>query len=322
MACTACSTEYQSCGSGKQCCNPAGQLQLAAAFDGAQAGKKRLPRCKACTEAAASATEAEPEQDCQGSLSEACSVNGKHKLKDACCSKCQPVYSKQLAAVRAFLRASLLVEVADGAHKLDFVKFGGQLRQLTSNKEVFPKKDIDFIFNMQTPESVRATVASLQQKFEQAGGRVGDAIAGKDKTKPSPPDRMFWDAPVANMTPCAATISGPNPWISGLKGAYYLQRLSVIKISDTTAFNYHQHLNSLRRVFSRPEQYFMQAPRASYNDTFGGFHYKFTSIYKMCKHWSSRDPVGVMLHGGELQRCLSHKACPTDEVLHRVLRMR
>ncbi len=215
------------------------------------------------------------------------------------------------------------MEVADGGQKLEFVKFAGPLRQLAGSKTVFPKKDIAFVFDMQTPEATRATVASLQQKFEQAGGRVSDAVAGgKGKSKPSARDRMFWEAPVANIAPCAATCSGPSPWIDGLKGAYYLQRLSVIKISDTTAFNYQQHLNSLRRVFSKPDQYFMQAPRESYNPHFGGLDYKFTSIYKMMKHYSSRDPVGVMLHDGELQRCFSRKMCPTDEALHRMLRRR
>lgn len=327
LACTVCSTEYQSCGSGQKCCNAGGHLQLASTFDGAQAGKKRVPRCKACTDAEAASTSAtapapeEEQADCQGSLSQACSTNGKCKLPATCCSACTHAYTKELSAVYAFLRASLLVEVADGGQKLDFVKFAGPLHATVNNKAIFPKKDISFVFDMQTPQSIRATVSSLQQKFEVAGGRVCDAIAGgRSKSKPSAPDRMFWDAPVAKLATCTASCVGANPWTKGIKGAYYLQRLCVIKLSDSTAFNYQQHLNSLRRVFSKPEQYFMQAPRESYNDYTGGLQYKFSSIYKIGKHYCSKDPVGAMLHGGELQRCLSLKMCPTDEALHRVLR--
>ena len=321
MACTVCSTEYQSCGSGQKCCDAGGPLQLAATFDGEQAGKKRVPRCAACTEAASSAAQTEQQEDCQGPLSQACSVDGKCTLPATCCSICMPAYTKELAAVYAFLRASLLVEVADGGQKLDFVKFAGPLHGLVSSRTVFPKKDIGFVFGMQTPQTIRATVKGLQQKFEDAGGRVCDVVAGgKGKSKASAPDRMFWDAPVAKLAACTAACTGATAWTKGIKGAYYLQRLHVIKLSDTTAFNYQQHLSSLQRVFSRPDQYFMQAPRASYNDTFGGFHYKLSSIYKMTKNYCSKEPVGATLHGGELQRCFSLKTCPTDRALQNVLR--
>jgi len=315
MQCTVCSAEFRSCGAGGKCCNAGGCMQPADAF-GDQTGKKRI-RCTACAEAVAPA-----DASCQGTLSAPCAVNGRCTPPAAACSTCMPAYSKELTAVYSFLRSSLLAEIADGGQKLDFVQFAKPLRAAVADtKSVFPKKDIAFVFGMQTPDSVRSTVATLQQKFEEAGGRLRDAIVGgKGKSKASPADRMFWHAPAPNFTGCTAQWGGADPWTKGLKGSYYLQRLYVIKTSDTTAFNYQQHLSSLRQVFGKPDQYIMQAPRESYNDYTGGFHYKFTSIYKMAKIAGSQQPVGVVLHGGQLQRCISHKTCPTDEALKRVLR--
>lgn len=315
LQCTVCSAQFMTCGAGDKCCNAQGCIQPVSTFAD-QTGKKRM-RCTACTETAAPV-----DTPCKGTLSEPCAVSGRCTPPAAACSVCMPGYHKELTAVYLFLRGSLLAEIADGGQKLDFVQFARPLRTVVADtKAFFSRRDIAFVFDMQTPDSVRATVASLQQKFEEAGGRLRDAIAGgKGKSKAIPADRMFWHAPAPNLTTCTAQWGGGDPWTKGLKGSYYLQRLYVIKTSDTTAFNYQQHLSSLRRVFSKPDQYIMQAPRESYSDYAGGFHYKFTSIYKMAKIAGSQQPVGVMLRGGELQRCLSHESCATDEMLKRVLR--
>lgn len=321
MHCMVCSVDYRSCGAGQKCCSIAGCLQVASAFAEERFGSKKRIRCNACTEAGAPEKAGPKDAACQGTLSEPCIFGGRSTLPSTTCTMCTSTFNKQLKAAYSFLKNSLLTEAADGGKKLEFVKVAGPLRPVVTSKTFFPNKDIAFVFNMQTQQDIRATVAALQQKFEEAGGRMRDAIpGGKGKSKASAADRMFWDAPAPNLTACTAQWGGAEPWVKGLKGCYYLQRLYVIETSDATAFTYQEHLSSLNRVFSKPDQYIMQAPRESYNDFNGGFQYKFTSIYKMVKPVASQQPIGVILHDGQLQRCLSYNTCPTDEVLKRVLR--
>lgn len=322
MQCTDCTSTFQHCRSDKDCSSAVGPMQPQHNFS-----KKRQTCCDACTgvKAAAQAateTESQPEaqeQDCQGTLKDACSVSG--KCKGAVCAVCAPDYTKQVKAMYAFLRASLLAEVADGGQKLEFVVFGGPLHRIcTEGKTYFPKKDISFVFELHTPEAIRQLAASLQQKFEDAGGRSSSGPSGKGGSKTLPASRMFWQARVPDLKNTDAQTGGKQPWCKGLQGCYYLQRLQVIKLSNPTAFNYQQHLSSLRRVFSDPGNYIMQAPRESYSEAFGGYWYKKLSIYQLPMSATTSRTDGEMLHGAQLQRVFSIKTCPTDELMVQTLR--
>lgn len=319
MHCTVCASTFQLCTSGKACHGGAEGMLSEQNF-AVRSDRKRRAKCSACISAELAPEAAE--RSCLGTLTDPCPLNGRCKEPADTCSACAVHYRHQVTAIYSFLRPSLLAEVADGGQKLSFVPLASPLRTVVEDKQnFFPKKDIAFVFGMQSPQATRQLAASLQQKYEDAGGRSANPVAsGKSTKKALPANRMFWEAPVPDFKNSFAHTGGKDPWCKGLQGSYYLQRLQVIKLSNPTAFNYNQHLSSLQRVFCNPDNYIMQGPRESYNESFGGYHYKFTSIYHLPMSATTKKTDGVMLHESKLQRVFSIKACPTDELLIRTLR--